>query len=329
MKFFKYLLIIIAGAWIGYLLGPKPSPPKAEALKEAIPVDLLALENQINIKEKNINGIRPDNEARIIWADSTKKQKTKIAFVYIHGFSASQEEGDPLHTNIAKKYKANLYLARLAGHGINLGDSTMKNVTSDDFIQSAEEALAIGKKLGDEVVILATSFGGALSLYLASKHPEIKAMAIYSPCIRIADSNAELLDNHWGLALARIVNGSEIRDFKPYNSKHADYWCTHYHLNAVIAMQNILTNLIQKETFQKVKCPLFLGYWYKNEAIQDNVVSVAAMLEMFEQLGTPADKKQKMAFPEADNHVIGSYVLSKDYQNVEKQTDLFLSNILK
>ena len=43
-----------------------------------------------------MKGIKPDNQARIIWADSSKKEKTKIAFLYLHGFSASQAEGDPV-----------------------------------------------------------------------------------------------------------------------------------------------------------------------------------------------------------------------------------------
>jgi len=326
----KFLFIIIALLSIGtitYLSGPKPEAPKLEVPIVKLTGDLPRLEKQINEAEAAEKGIRPDCQARIVWADSTKKEKTKIAFVYIHGFSATQEEGNPIHRNIAKKYGANLYLARLAGHGVNLGDSTMANVRSDDFIRSAEYALAVGKTLGDEVVIMCTSFGGALTTYLASKHPEIKAIVMYSPCIKIYDDNAELLDNHWGLALGRAVSGSYFRDFPTTNPQQAKYWSQHYHLNGVIALQNLLTNVMIPATFEHIKCPAFMGYYYKNEEEQDKVVSVPAMLKMFDELGSK--DKQKVAFPNAGNHVLASPILSKDVPNIQKETEKFLDGVLK
>lgn len=325
--FLKTLIAIIGIGTIGYFLGPKPAAPKLEVPMFKLTGDLPTLDKQIQESEAAVKGIRPDCQARIVWKDSSKKVKTKIAFLYIHGFSATQEEGNPVHRNIAKKYGANLYLARLAGHGIDLGDSTMATVTADDFIQSAEYALAVAKTLGDEVVVMCTSFGGALTTYLASQHPEIKAIVMYSPCIKVYDNNAELLDNPWGLELGKAVSGSYVRDFKPYSTEHAKYWCTHYHLNGVIALQNFLTNAMTPETFAKVKCPAFMAYYYKNEEKQDKVVSVPAMLKMFEELGST--NKQKVAVPNAGNHVLASPILSKDVATVQMETEKFLDGVLK
>jgi esterase/lipase len=328
MKTFSIIIIaLFSTGLITYLLGPKPEAPKLEVPMIKLTGDLPTLEKQINESEAAEKGIRPDCQARIVWADSIKKEKTKIAFVYIHGFSATQEEGNPIHRNIANKYGANLYLARLAGHGINLGDSTMAKVTSDDFILSAEHALAVGKTLGDEVVIICTSFGGALTTYLASNHPEIKAIVMYSPCIKLYDNNAELLDNHWGLAMGKAVTGSEVRDFAATNPQHAKYWCQHYHLNGVIALQNYLTNVMIPATFVKIKCPVFMGYYYKNEEEQDKVVSVPAMLKMFDELGSII--KQKVAFSNTGNHVLASPILSKDVASVQIETEKFLDGVLK
>ncbi len=324
--FLKTLIALIGVGTVTYLLGPKPEVPKLEVPVLKLSGDLSVLDKEINDGEAAEKGIRPDCQARIVWADSLKKGKTKIAFVYIHGFSATQEEGNPIHRNIAKKYGANLYLARLAGHGIDLGDSTMAKVTADDFVLSAEKALAIGKTLGDEVIIIATSFGGALTTYLASQHPEIKAIVMYSPCIKVYDDNAELLDNHWGLELGKAVSGSYLRDFKPFSSEHGKHWSTHYHLNGVISLQNFLTNTMNPETFAKIKCPAFMGYFYKNEEEQDKVVSVPAMLKMFDELGSV--NKQKVAFPNAGNHVLASPILSQDVVSVQRETEKFLDGVL-
>jgi esterase/lipase len=323
------LLAILGLGTVTYLLGPKPATPTLAVPTLNLADSLQILEQQVQAFEAAEPGIRPDNQARIVWLDSTRKQKTKRVVLYIHGFSATQEEGDPVHQNLAKKFGANLYLARLAGHGVNLGDSTMQHLSSDDMVASAERALAIARKLGDEVVIVATSFGGALTLHLASKYPDLKAIVLYSPCVKVYDPNAELLDNPWGLELGKMVNGSYVRDFQPYNAQHKAYWSTHYHLDGVVALQNFLTHTMNAETFGRIKCPVFLGYWYKNEEEQDKVVSIPAMKEMMTQLGTPADQKTEVSFPEAGNHVLASYVLSKDYARVEGETVKFLEKIWK
>ena len=91
----------------------------------------------------------------------------------------------------------------------------------------------------------------------------------------------------------------------------------------------MLDRYMTPETFAKVKQPLFMGYYYKDEDNQDKVVSVPAMLEMYDQLGTPADRKQKMAFPQTGEHVIASHFTSGDLQGVYKATESFMANVLK
>jgi Esterase/lipase len=325
-KWFSGILIVL---FFVYIAGPKPSKPDFTIHEINLPVSLTDLENNINKNENEVKGIKPDNQARIIWADSSRKEKTKIAFLYLHGFSASQAEGDPVHKDLAKKYNANLYLSRLAEHGIEKGDSTMINLTAGSFEASAEYALTITKKLGDEVVVVGTSAGGALALFLASRHPEIKAIVLFSPCVKLFDGTAVILNKPWGLQIARLVSGGPMKKFKSESKAHANYWQLNYRIEALVALQNLISNTMEPEVFSKIKCPVFLGYYYKNKTEQDNTVSIPAMLKMFGELGTPPGLKQKESFPEAGEHVIASYIRSKDWQNVEKETDKFLSDIVK
>jgi hypothetical protein len=78
-----------------------------------------------------------------------------------------------------------------------------------------------------------------------------------------------------------------------------------------------------------VKIPVFLGYYYKDEEHQDNVVSVDAMKEMFEQLGTPASLKKSEAFPNSGNHVITSNLLGKLTDAPIASSEAFLRNVVK
>jgi esterase/lipase len=270
--------------------------------------------------------MKPDNEARIVWADTSVKEKTKIAMLYLHGFSASQGEGEPVHRNLSRKYNANLYLARLEDHGIDLGDSTMINMTSDKYYSSAENALRIASKLGDEVIVIGTSAGGMLTLHLASRHPEIKAIVLYSPCVQLYDKMAPVLDNPWGKQIVNAVAGP-LSVYPAESDLHSRYWTLKYSNQGLVALQNLITHAMKPEVFSKIKCPVFLAYYYKNEEEQDKTVSVPAMLKMFDELGTPENLKRKMAFPETGAHVIASYIRSKDWQGVERETDKFLSEI--
>ena len=67
------------------------------------------------------------------------KTKTEYAVVYLHGFSASQEEGDPVHYQFAQKFGCNLYLSRLYAHGIDTTEP-LGNFTAEEVWNSAKEA---------------------------------------------------------------------------------------------------------------------------------------------------------------------------------------------
>jgi esterase/lipase len=328
-KFTKWLIGILVVILIGYLAGPRPSKPVFDTPVKEFPSSLIDLEKQININEKSVIGIKPDNEARIIWADSAKKEKTRIALCYLHGFTGSQAEGSPVHIDIAKKYNANLYLARLPEHGIERGDSTMINLTADKWIIAAEEALQITEKLGDEVVIIGTSAGGVLTLFLASRHPEIKAIVLYSPCVKLYDKAAFVLNKPWGLQIARMISGGPMKGFKSEGRAHSNYWTLDFRIEGLVALVNLYSNTMKPEVLSKVKCPVFLAYYYKNEAEQDMTASVPDMLRMFDELGTAPELKQKMAFPEAGAHVIASHIRSNDWNGVELETIRFLNEIVK
>ena len=85
---------------------------------------------------------------------------------------------------------------------------------------------------------------------------------------------------------------------------------------------------MKPEIFKKVTAPVFMGYYYKNEQEKDDVVSIPAMLKMFEELGTPADKKQKMTFANAGDHVIISQFTSEYFKEAELAALNFLNNQL-
>ena len=315
--YFTFPFILLAGI---YFLGPAPAKPKWELTMPLVPQEPEALEKYVAAQE-SMHKLKPDNEARIIWAESSKS-KTEYSVVYIHGFSASQEEGDPVHLNFAKKFNSNLDLARMADHGIDTTDHLL-NFSADRWWQSAKEALAIGKALGNKVILMSTSTGGTMSLILAAQYPDdVFAMINMSPNIEVNDANAWLLNNPWGLQIARKVIGGNFLTSPPDSLKDK-YWNNSYRVEAVVQLQEMVEDKMNPTTFVKVKCPSLTIYYYKNEEEQDPTVKVSAMIEMNKHLGTPDSLKQMVAIPEAGGHVIGSYVRSKDIFSVERAAENF------
>ncbi|AUD03258.1 alpha/beta hydrolase [Spirosoma pollinicola] len=326
-RFFTITGLLVAVLAVGYFAGPTAHPEAVKDETITLDPDLVKLEKSIAESESKAN-LRFDNEARIVWADSLRRVKTPYSIVYIPGFSASWAEGDPIHKQIARHFGCNLYLARTAEHGVDSPDA-LKDITPANYAASAERALAIGKSLGDKVIVMGTSAGGMLTLYLAAHHPEIDGLILYSPCIATANPALKLATGPWGKQILNQVFQGEHLVNTHYNGARAKYWFPQYHTNGLITLQTMLNAYMTPEQFQKVKQPVFMGYYYKDEEHQDNVVSVPAMLAMYDELGTPADKKEKIAFPNAGEHVIASHFTSGDLNGVYQATEKFMSTILK
>lgn len=310
---------------IVYLLGPTPPEPVLDPSLPEVAVSIEELDQYIHDKEFSHPSLKPDNEARIIWADSNK-QVTEYSLVFLPGYSATQAEGEPIHQEFSKRYGCNTYLARLYAHGLDTS-SAMGELTPDKYLETAKEAVAIGQKIGRKVIIMSSSTGSTLGLYLAAHHPDIYALICYSPNIRIYDPMAGILTMPWGFQIAKLISGADYTDYEaPVEFKQ--YWTTKTHLNSVIALQSLIENTMKPEVFEKIEQPIFMGYYYKNEEEQDKVVSVDAMQDMFNRISTPENLKRKRAFPEAGRHVLCSKHATHDYSGVMEETFKFAEEVL-
>lgn len=316
------LLVIV------YLAGPKPPKPILSSELPNIDIQTADVEPYLKGKESLLN-LKPDNQSHIFWVDDSLKNKTPYCLLYLHGFSASWYEANPVHVNFARRYGMNLYAPILASHGIITPDPLI-DMTPDRLYESAKEALVLAHLLGEKVIIMSTSTGGTLSLKLASEFPElIEGLILFSPNIAINNPAAFLLHRPWGLSLARKAENGNYRVTNTDTaSEDCHYWNCKYRVEAVVYLQQLVAATMTEETFSKVKLPVMLEYYYKDAANQDKVVKVDAMLKMFNQLGTPDSLKQQMAFPEAGTHTIGSQLFSKAWQEVENASFVFAEETL-
>lgn len=328
-KYWKWIVFaVMLVLTIIYGLGPRPATPVYNLTMPVIQASGAQLDEWVAHKEAQ-HKLKPNNEARVVWYNDSLKNKTDYSIVYLHGFSASQEEGRPVHTNISKEFGFNLYLSRLSEHGLDTVDPLIR-LTPESYWQSCKEALAIGKQIGKKVILMGTSTGGTNALQLAANYPDdVAALVLLSPNVSIFETSAFLLNNPWGLQIAEAITGNAYMISKDERPIYRQYWYWKYPLQAATELQEYLETTMTTETFEKVKQPTLLLYYYKDEVHQDSVVSIPAMLKMYDELGTPAAQKTKQALPNTANHVLASYIRSKDLLGVQTAIANFLEKQLQ
>ena len=140
--------------------------------------------------------------------DSRARTRTPLAVVYLHGFSATRQETAPFSARLARALGANLFEARLRGHGRS--EAAMAEGTVEAWLEDGVEALAIGRRLGERVVLVGCSTGAALATWmLANGHDQdVAGLVLFSPNFGTRHRGASLLTGPWGTQIAWAVTST-------------------------------------------------------------------------------------------------------------------------
>jgi ABC-type dipeptide/oligopeptide/nickel transport system ATPase component len=131
------------------------------------------------------------------------------------------------------------------------------------------------------------------------------------------DPNSSLNPLHKiGKQIAEAIVG-KFRVIPDTTAAFKQYWNQRYVTASAVQLEELLETTMKASLFERIKTPTLLLYFYKSEAEQDPVVKVSAMKRMFNQLGTPDSLKHQQALPNVGNHVMGSWVKSKDLNSVQ------------
>ncbi len=324
-KYWLGILLILSTLGLLYSFGPKPSFPELDPTISTLDIPIVDLESYIAEREASVDGLRPNNHARIVWVDSVRQ--TPYSLVYLHGFSASPMEGDPMHVDFADRYGCNLFLARLHGHGI-MDQDAFADLTPQHLIDSAKEAIAIGKIIGEKVIVMSTSTGGTLSIFLGAYNPAmIYAQILYSPNIDLYNQTSKILTYPWGLQIGQMIEGKR-RHLELISPEIDNYWTTTYRMEGLVVLRYLLDKTMTDRVFSRIKQPFFVGYYYKNDTLQDQTISIPAVRSFYEKVNTPPALKSIQAFPEVAHHVMISNLRSKDLQSVKAATYRFAEEVL-
>jgi esterase/lipase len=293
--------ILILGVVAVFLLGPRVEVDETLAAI-TLPEDL---DDYLADTESAYDDIVPGAEKTIVWAGEPGV-KTPLAVVYLHGFSATRQETAPLAENLAQELGVNLYHTRFAGHGRS--NSAMAEASVNDWLHDTQEALEIGRRLGEEVIVLGVSTGATAATWLATQPDldDVAAFVLISPNYAPRDSSSEILLLPWGEQIAKAIIGPE-RSWEPLNAEQARYWTYSYPTEALLPMMG-LVDLVRDGDLEAVNRPVLVIY-----SPNDQVVSPQAIEETFARFGSP--EKEIISVAESQdpsNHVLAGNILAPD-----------------
>jgi alpha-beta hydrolase superfamily lysophospholipase len=270
-----------------------PQPSSIIAPVAAVP----DLDAYLAAREDSVAGVKPTARKEIRWHDVEHKSRTPIAIVYLHGFSATRSELSPVVERLADSLGANAFFTRLAAHGRVDGEA-FRSVTPQQWIDDAREALAIGKRLGDRVIVIGTSTGAILAMQLAAESHDSAAPAalvLISPNHEPVDRRARFIAGPFGPFLARTIGGPYY-GFKPANAAQAELWTTRYRSEGVAALMDLVL-FGQTIDVSRITVPLLTLYTHA-----DDVVRVDLIRSRHAAFGSRS--KWIIDVPEATNHVL-------------------------
>ncbi|RBP50958.1 alpha/beta hydrolase [Arenicella xantha] len=236
--------------------------------------DLTSLEDSINAAEAHFDDIIDGAEKNIRWHQN-QLIKTEYSIVYLHGFSASRQELNPLVDELADELAANVFYARLRGHGRSADAMLDGNVAA--WQQDTLDAFKIGQLIGEKVILIGTSTGATLATWLNSQSNSTQAAAsiLISPNFKVKSRSASMVQWRLGLWLAKQLNG-DYHSFKPHNEFHAKYWTERYPLDAVVPMLD-LVDLVEEIDKSSIKVPQLIVYSPNDQVVDVNKIKQVSM----------------------------------------------------
>ncbi len=286
------------------LSGPLfPFEPKPSGIAAAV-ANVPDLDAYLRRREAESGDVRPDLAKTIAWNDPVARNKTPLALVYLHGFSASRRDIAPVVATLAGRLGANAFSTRLTAHG-RTTPAGFATATAQDWLDDAREALAIGRRIGDRVVLIGISTGALLATMAAleDNSSDIAALVLLSPNFAIRDWRGKFISGPLGGLLARVVFGQEY-SFQPDSAGHAEFWTTHYPSQAIVALMD-LVNHARSLHLDTLRIPTLVIYTSK-----DAVVDVEAIKERFDEIQGPA--KLLVDLPEATRHELTGDALAPE-----------------
>lgn len=319
-------------AWTRWLeagadLGLSSWLPDIASLWRAPDIDLPTITDPDALADRRrarslLDGVRPAAAERLV---RQATDRTRWSIVFLHGFGASRAGGEAVVDLVAHDLGANQWYPLLPGHGRDA--EAHARAEAAEYLAVAVEALAMGRALGERVLLIGSSTGGLLASWLAARFPDhVDAIILASPFFDYAEPSAAILRLPFGLEALRAALGP-MRDaaFGPDpEGRRVDgyerHWLTEQRIDALGHLERLRGWLARPEVWEAVRCPVLLLY-----APNDQTADVEAMHVAFGAMAShPASR---LAAVRDGHHILMSAWVQTDKASILGAIDAFLDDV--
>ncbi len=269
------------------------------------------LDSYLASREAAVPGLIPGNEKHIAWAGA-HGVKTPFSVVYIHGLQGSPVEYAAVIQRAAAEIGANVFFTRLKGHGVTTEE--IAGATVDDWVNDAWEALQVGSRIGDRVILVGSSLGGDLSLWLASRQqPQVAALVLFSCAVQPKDSRSGIMLWPWPIPqimLAAVMGRYTINsiDKTVYPGANLELYGrlypTRYRSDSYLTFMGVV-RLVRTLRLEDIRVP---SLWLYSE--KDDAVDIPSLEKAYTRMGgTP---KSLVEVKGAHAHMLAGDVFSPE-----------------
>lgn len=175
MVLFIFVSLVLVG-FKPFSMNSTVSPSPATSYEEAIS----GIE-AIRTEEAELVDLHPMCGTQV----STHEKKTENVIVFLHGFTSCPDQ----FTELGNQYfdlGYNVFIPREPHHGLSdrLG-TPLKNYTAEEMITFANNIADIAQGLGDRVIIVGLSGGGAMATWLAQERTDVDLAVPIAPFLGI------------------------------------------------------------------------------------------------------------------------------------------------
>ena len=303
----SYLVIAGLAILIAFvLLGPRPRINVDSRPSPPVPNQLAEMDQWLLDQESRFDDIVDGAEKAIYWANPEQPESTEVAIVYLHGLSATRQEISPVPEDVAKALNANIYMARIDGHG--RGSAAMGDFGADEWITSTWEAWHVAKTLGNKVIIIGTSTGVTLASWLINQpgvSDQVESMVFVSPNYGPKDSSSAALTYPWAETWVPWIKG-DTHSWEPKNEMQAKYWTTSYPVRALHQMQ-ALVEWARNQDYSGINIPTLFIYSDYDEVVEPKYTD-----EIYLQWGGAKERMNIDYMDNSSNHVIAGDILAPE-----------------
>ena len=263
LSFIKGIIVTLIVIWvfnIASLLGKSDLNFK----EVYVPSDV-DLNSYLKNSEISLGDVPEEAQKKIIWS-SVKKNKTDIAIAFLPGFSTTNFQQKEFFDKLSKELDANIFLSRLSGHGREYPGS--KQMSAENYLNDTSEAIEIAKRIGNKVILIGFSLGGALTTAASFDNElskDLHGVVLFAPAYAGTVRNYSM----WFYAMSFL---DKINlDCNDYINDQKKYDCTKYSTNVFETTDGVqgghIMSAVAEKDFSANKVPALSFFDYDDDVL--------------------------------------------------------------